>query len=517
MNETSLVIQEEVVQTTALSVLPTMNENALTAVHRQLAVYKAINTLVDITFKPGVDFDDVTGKKNTDENYKATLLLPGIEKVMGLLGLTETFHDIYVERHFDPAAPFFYYEVECILTSVVSGQVVARGQGVCHTREKSFMRQGERTCPLCGKATIRKSNQPPKNSPAGTEPGWYCWRKLDGCGAEFGAKDTAIISQQVGNIVDSQLVWDGINRARKIANKRAKAEAVKRIGMLSNRFTVDLEDDMRYSDAELASKAPPLNTSGDADAPAGDTPPPAPDNNKVITMPQQQPHWSKDPAKMKLLIEAARKAGYIEATQGETDLLKLLGKEDWASYKEGKDAKAALEGVVKALHNQPTPPAEAPKPAESKPSPFTQYSNGTGVARSFIYANKRIVFKLEDGRTATWFKGRGELDKALDLSQFEFAFDLLTERTEPYTLPIAVQVGWQNKARESDGTLYAEAVSFTVDKTDLDAWFGKVGVRAGASEAEPPISIGEAADETFDIGEDDGKVGTPIGADGIPF
>jgi len=90
---------------------------------------------------PGTSKEDIEAGR-----AKKNLLLPGMEKARTLLGLREEYRDIHVVRDFD--APFFYYEVECILYSVATGQEVARGQGVCHTREKSFMRTGVRVMPV---------------------------------------------------------------------------------------------------------------------------------------------------------------------------------------------------------------------------------------------------------------------------------------------------------------------------------------------------------------------------------
>lgn len=212
-----------------ISIMPSAQETAKQAIERQLALVGVIQTLIDATFDYGVDFGKIDGVD------KDTLFLPGIEKTMGLLGLRESFRDIHTERQFDSDNPFFYFEVECVLTHSQSGLEVATGQGVCHTREKSFMRREERTCPNCEQPAIIKG----KVEYGG---GWLCWNKKGGCGAKFQDGDQAIEGQSVGMINDPQLVWDGLNRARKIANKRAKADAVKRIGMLSGRFTVDVED-----------------------------------------------------------------------------------------------------------------------------------------------------------------------------------------------------------------------------------------------------------------------------------
>lgn len=245
----TITVSSESINTTAIAIMPRSEETPVQAVTRQMATYRAINTLIDLTFIKGVDFDTIPG---TD---KPTLQLPGIEKARGLLGLREEFHDIAAVRDYSASNPFFYYEVECVLYSIVGGQEVARGQGVCHTREKAFMRTGVRVCPECEKPTIMKSKFVPRGSKPGTKPGWYCNEKAGGCNASFEAEDTRITAQETGSSNDPQLVWDGVNRARKIANKRALADAIKRVGMLSSRFTVDLEDNLSFSPSELSGES----------------------------------------------------------------------------------------------------------------------------------------------------------------------------------------------------------------------------------------------------------------------
>jgi hypothetical protein len=223
MSEQAIIISEQT------AILPTQQENAQQAIERQLAFVSAINQLIDLTFKEGIHYATIPGTS------KPTLMLPGIEMARGLLGVREEFRDIHVIREFDPDNPFFYYEVECVLIHIHTGLEVGRGQAICHTREKSFMRQASRVCPHCGEEAIIKG----KEQYGG---GWLCWQKKGGCGAKFKDGDESIESQKTGMVNDSQQVWDGLNRARKIANKRAKADAIKNAAMLSEKFTVDLED-----------------------------------------------------------------------------------------------------------------------------------------------------------------------------------------------------------------------------------------------------------------------------------
>lgn len=260
METNAITISNDVIDSTAISVMPRGAETAFEAVSRQTATYKAINTLIDQTFVDKIDYDYMPGtsdKDIADGKAKKNLLLPGMEKARTLLGLREEYRDIHVIRDFE--TPFFYFEVECVLYSIATGIEVGRGQGICHTREKSFMRQSQRVCPSCEQPALMRSKYPPKNNPNGEKP-WYCNAKNGGCGAEFDAKDGRITGQEVGSSVDVQLVMDSLNRCRKVANKRAFADPIKKVAMMSGRFTTDMEDFDTYTvtDDTPAPKAPPL-------------------------------------------------------------------------------------------------------------------------------------------------------------------------------------------------------------------------------------------------------------------
>jgi hypothetical protein len=357
----AIIISPDVVDRTTISVMPRGDETALAAVSRQMATYKAINTLIDQTFVDGVDYDYMPGTSDEDKasgRAKKNLLLPGMEKARTLLGLREEYRDIHVVRDFE--TPFFYFEVECVLYSIATGIEVGRGQAVCHTREKSFMRTGVRLCPVCGKAAIKKSNFAPRNSPPGTKPGWYCHDKAGGCGANFGADDASITSQETGSSIDVQLVMDGLNRCRKIANKRAFAEPIKKIAMMSGRFTVDMEDFDTYTVIDKPVEAPPKST------------PPVTTPAAPVTPPEEKktppPHWSDNPAHRKTVTDRAIENLYLDTGDTWEDALKLaeLTPETVRVIAAGRDMGRLIEQKVAALRKPPTPfvdPALAEQPA----------------------------------------------------------------------------------------------------------------------------------------------------------
>jgi hypothetical protein len=118
---------------------------------------------------------------------------------------------------------------------------------MCSTREKKYgKRKQERECPQCGVAAIIKGK-------AEYGGGWVCFKKKNGCGAKFRDGDQAIEDQQVGEIENPDLP-DTWNTVVKMAEKRARVDAVLAVTGASALFTQDVEDD--YAPAE---PAPPSN------------------------------------------------------------------------------------------------------------------------------------------------------------------------------------------------------------------------------------------------------------------
>lgn len=160
---------------------------------------------------------------------RPTLLQPGAQMLCMTFQLAPTF-ELDERRDGD------HLEVtaRCMLTHAPTGTVVGGGVGSCSTRESRYAyRRGERVCPECGSGALRKS----KN-----DPEWFCWRKLDGCGATFDIDDERITSQVVDR-VDNPDLPDVYNTVRKMATKRALVAATLIATCASDLFTQDVEDD----------------------------------------------------------------------------------------------------------------------------------------------------------------------------------------------------------------------------------------------------------------------------------
>lgn len=135
------------------------------------------------------------------------------------------------------------------------GALVATGNGSCTTRESKYAyRKGERSCPDCGGAFINKSKFPPKSNPQAA-PGWYCYAKIGGCGAEFEAKDARITEQVVGRVENPDLA-DLENTVLKMAVKRATVAGVRKLPLVSEIFATDPNENLEdRPDARTQSRA----------------------------------------------------------------------------------------------------------------------------------------------------------------------------------------------------------------------------------------------------------------------
>lgn len=225
---------------TALATTHTENLMFMPVMDMEVAVMRRNNVVefVKRIMVDGVDYGKIPGAGD-----KPTLLKPGAEKLSTFFGLTPMFIPISVvedwtgDEHKGEA--FFYYRYRCELHR--TGNLVASSEGSCNTWESKYRyRKGERVCPSCGKPAIKKSKYPPKGRPSDL-PGWYCFSKADGCGAEFDANDKRIIDQEVGRILNPD-VADQVNTVQKMAQKRSLIAATLLAVNASEFFTQDIED-----------------------------------------------------------------------------------------------------------------------------------------------------------------------------------------------------------------------------------------------------------------------------------
>jgi ribosomal protein L37AE/L43A len=189
-----------------------------------VAQVRKVQEVMSAVMKENEHYGVIPGTK-----AKPTLLKPGAEKLCLLFRLDPEYELLERTREGDHLT----ITARCVLYHAPTGQRRGSGLGSCSSRESKYAyRRGERKCPKCEKETIRKS----KN-----DEGWYCWRKLDGCGATFKPGDKAIEGQEVGRVANPDLA-DTYNTVLKMATKRALVAAVLIVTAASDIFTQDLED-----------------------------------------------------------------------------------------------------------------------------------------------------------------------------------------------------------------------------------------------------------------------------------
>lgn len=116
-------------QLTALDIIEQVDTNSL---RRSLQAIGSFQQLVRSQFKQNHDFGVIPGTGN-----KPTLLKPGAEKIVMLLGLTSEYEVIESTRDFEKG--FFQYQIKCKL--IKNGTIVTEGMGAANTKERKYLKQ----------------------------------------------------------------------------------------------------------------------------------------------------------------------------------------------------------------------------------------------------------------------------------------------------------------------------------------------------------------------------------------
>lgn len=205
-------------QPSVLAVTPTVKASEL--VDRLNVIKEAAETAM----VKDVDYGNVPGTN------KPTLFKPGAEKLSVLFQLDV---QLVNEKVWGPGAHLTVISHATVFHAP-SGSRLGYGEGVCTTRERKYAyRRADRVCPTCNAPTVFKSKQ---------DPGWFCWAKKGGCGAKFpDDNDPKIVGQTVGDVENPDLpdLW---NTVVKMAEKRARVDAVLSVTGASALFTQDIED-----------------------------------------------------------------------------------------------------------------------------------------------------------------------------------------------------------------------------------------------------------------------------------
>ncbi len=221
-----------------LSVRPEVSAQDL--VQRLAVIKEAMETAM----VRDVDFGIIPG---TD---KPALYKPGSEKLSVLFQLDVQLEN---EKSWGPG-DHLTVSSKATVYHAPTGSRLGFGEGMCSTREARYAyRQASRKCPACGQEAIIKGK-------AEYGGGWVCFKKKNGCGAKYGDNDAAITGQEVGQI-DNPAIPDLWNTVVKMAEKRARVDAVLAVTGASALFTQDVEDTVpaseSHGEATRAAEPPP--------------------------------------------------------------------------------------------------------------------------------------------------------------------------------------------------------------------------------------------------------------------
>ena len=116
----------------SLAIIENMDMKSVESATRKINEFQAI---VRKNLKEGRDFGTIPGCP------KPTLLKPGAEKILMLMGLQSTYEILDSTRDFEKG--FFQYQVRCTLTK--NDMVITQGLGSCNSREKKYINQDSYT------------------------------------------------------------------------------------------------------------------------------------------------------------------------------------------------------------------------------------------------------------------------------------------------------------------------------------------------------------------------------------
>lgn len=192
---------------TALSILDTVD---LQQVSSAMASISKFQQIVNQTLKSGCDYDVIPGTQ------KPTLLKPGAEKILMLLGLTSEYQ--VTEQVEDYSKGIFAYTVKCTLSR--GGSKITEGLGSCNSKEDKYRWRW-----------VKESDLPEGVSKDNLK------KRTTGYG-------------QVQYRVENDEIYSQINTVLKMAKKRAQIDATLTVAALSEAFTQDIEDMKQFVQAE---------------------------------------------------------------------------------------------------------------------------------------------------------------------------------------------------------------------------------------------------------------------------
>jgi hypothetical protein len=360
-------------------------ESTLAPLHERDSIEQralaAVKTLANIVLtlrsdvlKDGIDFGVIP-----DTGDKATLLLPGMEKLMRALNAVPEYLERCVIR--DYAKPLFHYEYECRLVDAQTGLAIpgGHGLGLCTSAESAFawrwvkrheipaqldptslvVRAGsisEFTCAVEKAETSGKYAKPAAY--------WQLFKTAieDGTAREVQRKTKTGATMPAWEIdttvyrVPNPDICDQLNAILKRAKKRALGDAIKGAANISEFFTVDLEDFARFDDSIEGHFT--IAETGNRTAPLPQATPPG--------QPEPAAGWANG-ERIRFILGKVRET-IPDITDSEilrlTNLASLDDLDAWNQYAtSGQAAKDKLIAAWQAAQKPASPKASKTKPA----------------------------------------------------------------------------------------------------------------------------------------------------------
>lgn len=167
-------------------------------------------TVVQSTLKQGHDYDTIPGTQ------KPTLLKPGAEKILMLMGLTSEYE--IVEKVEDYEKEVFAYTIRCILSK--GDYKIAEGLGSCNSKEDKYRWRWVKE----------------EDIPLGEDKDMLKSRTTNWGATQYRIENDEVCSQA--------------NTILKMAKKRAQVDATLTVAALSEIFTQDIEDMRGFMQSE---------------------------------------------------------------------------------------------------------------------------------------------------------------------------------------------------------------------------------------------------------------------------
>lgn len=191
----------------ALTLIDGMDMQQVTTTMTNIAKFQAI---IQKQLKSGHDYDIIPGTQ------KPTLLKPGAEKTLMLLGLTSEYDVLEKVEDYDKGV--FAYTVKCTLSR--NGHKVTEGLGSCNSKEDKYR---------------------------------YRWVKAEEIPHGMDIESLKSRTTKYGNVqyrIDNDEIYSQVNTLLKMAKKRAQIDATLTVAALSEVFTQDLEDMRQFVQQE---------------------------------------------------------------------------------------------------------------------------------------------------------------------------------------------------------------------------------------------------------------------------